>query len=70
MAKTLVIEGMSCQHCVKHVTTALKDLEGVNDAKVDLKKGTAVVELSKDIADQVFVDAVDDAGYKVVKIEG
>ena len=37
--------------------------------KVDLKKKLAEVELSKEIEDKVFVDAIDDAGFEVVEIK-
>ena len=40
---TLQIEGMTCDHCVMHVTRALKSLSGVNDAEVNLKKNNAMV---------------------------
>ena len=40
MDKThLKIEGMTCQHCVSHVTEALEGVAGVASAKVNLKKG-------------------------------
>ena len=35
MAKKIIIEGMSCGHCVKHVTTALEEL-GLSKVTVDL----------------------------------
>jgi copper chaperone len=45
MDKThLKIEGMTCQHCVSHVTEALEGVAGVASAKVNLKKGEAVVK--------------------------
>ena len=66
MQKTLCIEGMSCAHCSARVEKALNDLEGVK-AHVDLKKKTAVVET--DVADDVLVKAVEDAGYSVKKIK-
>ncbi len=28
MSKKIYIEGMSCDHCVKHVTNALIEMEG------------------------------------------
>lgn len=70
MKKTLYVEGMSCHNCVKHVTTALQELDGVTGVDVNLKNGTASVELNKEIADQTFIDVIDDAGYTVTKIEG
>ena len=41
MTKTLKVEGMSCDHCVMHVTRALEELGGVNEANVSLDKGVA-----------------------------
>ena len=68
MQKTLKIEGMMCQHCVAHVTKALQSIEGVTSVEVNLKKKTAVVELEKEVANEVFVEKVVDAGYEVKKI--
>lgn len=67
MKKTIQIKGMMCQHCQKHVTDALCAIEGVK-ADVDFKAGTAVVEYSGDISDDVFKKAVVDAGYEFVSI--
>jgi len=64
MAQTiqLNIEGMTCDHCVHAVTTALKDVPGVRDAKVSLADKSAVIE-----GDGVEVDkalaAVAEEGY-------
>ena len=68
MKKTLKIEGMMCQHCVAHVTKALQGIEGVTSVEVNLKKKTAVVELSCEIDNAIFVTAIQEAGYEVKKI--
>ncbi|MDR2442711.1 MAG: heavy metal translocating P-type ATPase [Deltaproteobacteria bacterium] len=68
MIKKLKIEGMSCGHCSARVEKVLKDLAGVNDASVDLKKGTAEVKLSKDVEDAVLAKAVTEAGYPTTVI--
>ena len=48
MAKTkLKISGMSCQHCVQTVTDALTELPGVQRAKVNLRKGEAVIHFDE-----------------------
>lgn len=64
MEKKLNVEGMSCQHCVAHVTQALEAVEGVSKATVSLDEKSAVVELSSDVADNALVDAVVQAGYE------
>ena len=39
----LNVKGMSCQHCVKAVESALGAIAGVSSVKVKLSSGTAVV---------------------------
>lgn len=69
MKKEIMIEGMSCGHCVKRVENALKQLEGVERVVVILEECKAVVESDKEIDDSVLRDAIDDAGYDVTAIE-
>ena len=68
MEKTLKIEGMMCQHYVAHVTKALQGVDGVDSVEVNLKKKTAVVELSKEVTEETFRSVITEAGYEVKKI--
>ncbi|MDD3253888.1 MAG: heavy metal translocating P-type ATPase [Lachnospiraceae bacterium] len=69
MEKTLKIEGMVCGNCVKHVHKALMELDGVQDAVVELEKKTAEVQMSKDITEAVLKATIEDAGYQLVGIQ-
>lgn len=69
MKKKLNISGMTCMHCVMHVQNALKEVNGVTNAKADLNGKNAVIELSKDVSDEQLKAAVADAGYEVTGIE-
>lgn len=69
MKKKILIEGMTCGHCVNHVKEALSELEGVKSVDVNLNAKTAVLEASNDVDDEDIKFAVDDAGYAVVGIE-
>ena len=69
MKKTMTIEGMRCEHCAAFATKALKAVDGVSDASVDLKTKTAVVETDADVADADLVAAVADAGFKAVGVK-
>jgi P-type Cu+ transporter len=69
MKKTLKVEGMSCGHCKAAVEKALKGIDGVDNAVVDLNSKTAVVELNKDIKNDVLSTAVTEAGYEVIEIK-
>ena len=63
MKKVLSVEGMMCAHCKMHVEKALSAIDGVEEALADLEKKQATVTLSKDVPDQVLIDAVTEAGY-------
>ena len=69
MTKTIKIEGMMCNHCEATVKKALEALDGVESAAVSHEAGTAVVELSKEVADAELTKAVEDKDYKVTGIQ-
>ncbi|MFZ5968429.1 MAG: heavy-metal-associated domain-containing protein [Bacillota bacterium] len=69
MKKKITIEGMSCGHCVGHVTEALKEVCGVKNVEVDLGGKNAVVELAHAVEDSKLIAAIDEAGYNAVKVE-
>ena len=69
MKKTLKIEGMMCGHCEMHVKKALEALEGVTNAEVSHKTGTAVITLVKDVSNDVLKQAVAEQGYEVTDIQ-
>lgn len=68
MQKTINIEGMMCHHCEMAVQKALEALDNVEHAEVSHEKGTAVVDLSADVADEVLRKAVEDKDYTVKSI--
>ena len=69
MKKTIKIEGMMCPHCEATVRKALMALDGVEGAEVSHEKGTAIVTLSSDVADEILAKAVTDKDYEVTGIE-
>ena len=62
----LHIEGMSCEHCTRHVKQALEDIEGVKKATVDLENQSATVEHAESIGMEALAAAVEEAGYEAV----
>jgi copper chaperone CopZ len=68
MKKVIEINGMSCGHCQARVEKALNAIAGV-EAKVELKKNRAVVNLKSEVSDETLKSAVTEAGYEVVSIE-
>jgi len=68
MKRTLLIEGMSCQHCVMAAEKAIGGVAGVSFVAVDLATKKAVVE-GDNLDDAQLKEAVTEAGYEVVGIE-
>ncbi|MFK4784945.1 heavy metal translocating P-type ATPase [Fusobacterium sp. MFO224] len=68
MKKEILIEGMSCMHCVKHVTDALNGIPGITDVKVDLESKIATFNILADVSDETLREVIESAGYKVIKI--
>lgn len=68
MTKTMKIEGMMCVHCEARVKKTLEALAGVKEAIVSHEKGTAIVTLEAEVANDVLKKAVEDQDYKVLDI--
>ena len=62
--KTFLVEGMMCQNCVNRVTECINDISGAS-ASVNLRKGTVTVSMEKAMEDDVFIAAIEKAGYEV-----
>ncbi|MGH7476839.1 MAG: heavy-metal-associated domain-containing protein [Longimicrobiales bacterium] len=61
---TLKVQGMSCEHCVRSVTQALRSVDGVESAEVDLGAGRARVRYDASrTTPRQLVGAVMDEGY-------
>ncbi len=60
--KSYLVEGMTCNHCVANVNSALKEIEGVEKVEISLSKKQAFLE--GDFSDEEIIKAVDKAGYK------
>ncbi|WP_299267871.1 heavy metal translocating P-type ATPase [uncultured Psychrosphaera sp.] len=58
----LVIEGASCASCVGKIETALKNINGVNRAEMNLALQTVSVDGS--VATDVLIKAIEAVGYK------
>ncbi len=69
MTKTVFVEGMTCNNCVRHVKEALEELQGVKTVKVDLEGKKAVIDLSQEVSDNQITDAIEDAGYDVSRTQ-
>ena len=61
--ETYLIQGMTCDHCVRAVTRALGKVPGVRAVHaVDLARGQALIEGSPD--EKAVIAAIRDEGYE------
>lgn len=60
---TLLVEGMTCDHCVSAIRTAVGQVEGVTGVDVDLASGEVTVTADQPPDDAALRAAVEDAGY-------
>lgn len=62
------IEGMHCEGCSKRLTKVLSNVEGANTVEVSLENKLANIEYDETIAKlEDFYEAIEDAGFEVVK---
>lgn len=66
----LNITGMNCASCVAHVEKALASVDAVNSASVNLATERAHIVLSRPIAPEELIFAVEQAGYKAAFAHG
>lgn len=66
-SKTLKVNGMSCEHCVKAVNNALGAISGVTDIIVSLKEGTVSFKHDPSLAPvETIKAAIADEGFETV----
>ena len=69
MKKTMIIEGMMCHHCTGRVEKTLSAIDGVSAVEMSLEGKSATLTLTKEIDNQILVDAVTADGYEVVSVQ-
>ena len=57
------VKGMTCSHCERAVTQAIKALDAQAQVKVDLASGT--VEVQSSASEQAIRQAISEEGYQV-----
>ena len=62
---TYNVTGMTCDHCVRSVTTEFEKLGGVTGVNVDLPTGAVTVTSDAPLDDESVRAAVDEAGFEL-----
>jgi copper ion binding protein len=70
MEKTVDISvyGMSCEHCVRAVTNALREINGVKDVEVSLENKNAHVVFAEELTNRTALEsAITEEGYSLTE---
>ena len=57
------VEGMTCQHCVSAITSAVRAVDAAAQVQIDLSEKSMRIASGKDI--KTLAAAIDEAGYTV-----
>lgn len=65
--KTILIKGMTCEHCKNRIERVLNDMDGVAGI-VKLSKQQALVSMEREVSDAELQAVIEKAGYEVEQI--
>ena len=63
--KTIIVEGMQCNHCKMSVEKALGAIEGVVKVEVNLESKTATIESTMPIDDNKIKAVIEEEGFEI-----
>lgn len=66
----IIVEGMSCEHCVNKVKNAIYKINDVKKVKINLSKKMITVFSGKKIDKNKLKEQIQNLDYKVVNIMG
>ena len=68
MEKKINILGLKCEGCVANVTKALKKIKGLEVKSHNLIDKSIIVEMKKEVDDEVLKSAINNGKYEVTGI--
>lgn len=70
MRKKLLLDGMTCINCVRHLKEALQeDIKGLEVIDISLENKFALIEVNNTVSDEMIKAVIDDLGYELKSIE-
>lgn len=69
MKKKILVEGMKCENCAKHVSDALNSVDGITSTDVKLTDKYVIVDTDIEISDETIQLAVNNEKYNVIQID-
>ena len=69
MKKKITIEGVTASYNITHISSILKGVYGVKNVWLNLDEKNAIVKLEYNVDDNKLSTALNNAGYKTIKIK-
>ncbi|WP_461614650.1 heavy-metal-associated domain-containing protein [Clostridium sp. Marseille-QA1073] len=69
MKKKILVEGMKCENCAKHVKKAVTNVEGVTNVDINLSDKYVLLDTVADVSDEAIKNAINTEKYNVIGIE-
>lgn len=63
---TFTVQGMTCEHCARAVTSEVSKIAGVTDVSVDVQLGRVTISGDRQVDAATVSEAVEEAGYEVI----
>jgi copper chaperone CopZ len=67
--RVYAVTGMTCQGCVKSITEALSELEGVSMTEISLEAKQLTIHCTPQLSDATVVAAIEGRGYQAKRTE-
>ncbi|MGE0175112.1 MAG: heavy-metal-associated domain-containing protein [Oligoflexales bacterium] len=64
----LKTEGMTCNHCIKAITNAVKDIDDKAEVSADLTAQTIKIDSSRNLND--LIKSIEEQGYPIREKKG
>jgi len=66
MKKIIIVDGMTCDHCVSTIKQALENQVGIVNVEVEIKKNQVVIEIDETTAKiKDIVEKIIEVGFEV-----
>lgn len=69
MKKKILVEGMKCENCAKHVKEALTNVEGVTNVDINLSDKYVLLDTVAYVSNEAIKNAINTEKYNVIGIE-
>lgn len=64
MQRQYQVPGISCEHCVRAITSELSEIDGVDVVEVSIPTKVVTVQKRDDVSDDAILAGINEAGFE------